>query len=247
MTTVICPSCASVIDMEQEIPFGYCKVCGDRISYADASTLKISKELLESKERLQAIKPEVLFTIAKFTRENYGEDLMKISAEKGHLPANLHLGIKYYSTNKWDECKKYLEVAAKGGSNDAEALLIVLQYRNSSSDAESMLTKLKKACEKNFENESISKHCEEYITTIQRDIWESKNTRNYSALPDYTAYPIMQSAQEDSYGPIDYGHVYDYNPATNTFTDADGVTQILEGGYTIGEDGITVHMDVSDY
>lgn len=174
MTTVICPSCASVIDMEQEIPFGYCKACGDRISYADASTLKLSKELLENTERLQAIKPEVLFTIAKYTQEKYGEELMKLVAEKGYLPANLHLGITYYSANKWDECKKYLEVAAKDGSNDAEALLIVLQYRNSSSNAEHILTKLKKVCEKNFENESVSRHCKAYLNTIQKAIQDAK-------------------------------------------------------------------------
>ena len=189
MKTVICPSCASVIELDQDMPFGYCKVCGDKVSYADASTLKLSRELLECTERLQALKPEVLFTIAKYTQEAYSDDLMKLASEKGYLPANLHLGIKYYFADRLDDGKKYLTAASKDGSVDAEALLIVVQYRETgATEEEELLSKLKLVCKKPFEDKRVYQHCERYIGVIQKDIQQKKFRAD--SYPDTPYIPV---------------------------------------------------------
>ena len=54
--------------------------------------------------------------------------------------------------------------------------------------------------------------------------------------------PDSNSSFDD---PCILGHAYDYNPATNTYTNADGGTMTLEKGFVVADDG-SIHIDVSD-
>lgn len=45
--------------------------------------------------------------------------------------------------------------------------------------------------------------------------------------------------------PTIYGYAGDYNSLTNSYTNADGVTQTLQDGFVVHDDG-SIHMDVSD-
>ncbi len=74
----------------------------------------------------------------------------------------------------------------------------------------------------------------------------SYGSSNYSNGDSYGGYSSTYSSDTSTYDdPTHYGWAPDYNPSTNTYTNGEGVTQTLEKGYVVGEDGY-VHLDVSD-
>ena len=204
-----CPTCASHIVLDTGVPFVYCKICGDKVFYTDASEYKLSKELLANKERLQSLNPEDLLTIGKNTKGAYGEELLILAAEKKHGPAVLYLGIHYYFAEKLQACKEYLETAAQTGSVDARTLLLILRYKCADySDAENVLAQLQAECSKNFEYAQVQKHGKEYVNIIEKNIIERKrraaesNHLDSYHIHDFMLPDVNEPGQETEHGPL---------------------------------------------
>ena len=172
MTKLICPFCGAQIQLDKDIiPHGYCDSCGEMVKYSDAANYKLSKQLLEHKAHLHSLPAETLFTIAQNVSESKKEELMMYAAVKGHTLANLYIGYKHYRSQSWSACKEHLELASKNGSNDAAALLLVVEHKKGTYFNESsLLSSLETYCSKNFEDKEIRHVCKEYINVVRDSI-----------------------------------------------------------------------------
>lgn len=184
---VYCPSCGSATQLHNKMPFGFCRVCGDKITLDDAKNGRFSEDLLKNAEA------ETLYNAAR-QGGAFNETLMKAAADKKLIKACVEYSQHLISNDQYAAARSYAKCASDAGNPDGMFLYVAVQvntgHANTVSDMESLLALVKKA----RDSRQCSYDCREVINQIESAIEEAnkpKYTPSYSSYdytPSYSSY-----------------------------------------------------------
>lgn len=182
---VYCPSCGSATQLHDKMPFGYCRVCGDKISLDDAKNGRFSDELLHRADA------EMLFNAAR-QGGAFNATLMKAAADKKLIKACVEYGKYLVGDGQNVAARPYVKQASDAGDPDGMFLYAAVQVNTGQATTASELEDLLKLVKKARDSRQCSYDCREVITSLEAAIEEAKApkyTPSYSSYtPSYSSY-----------------------------------------------------------
>ena len=157
---VICTACAGKISLHENMKYGYCTLCGSRISLADAKAVKIDQAALKQ------LSGDDLYRLA--IEADSEPKLMQMAAEKGSGEANLFIGTYHIGEEEYSTALSYMKKAAEAGIPNGKAgyATMLLQVNNDPDEYPKIIQLAKEALDEGCD-EGVADVCKNLLDQLR--------------------------------------------------------------------------------